>query len=62
LYWNAKIETFMGESQKGVEALDHEQSQKIKALHNHIDEYVPMNKKPDKKILNYINAERRLCS
>jgi hypothetical protein len=53
LYWNAKIETFMGESQKGVEALDHEQSQKIKALHNHIDEYVPM---------NYINAERRLCS
>jgi hypothetical protein len=52
----------MGESQKGVEALDHEQSQKIKALHNHIDEYVPMNKKPDKKILNYINAERRLCS
>jgi hypothetical protein len=52
----------MGESKKGVEALDHEQSQKIKALHNHMDEYVPMNKKPDKKILNYINAERRLCS
>lgn len=62
LYWNSKIEIFMEESEKGIACLDHEHKQKITALNEHIELYVPMNKKPDKKILNYINAERRLCS
>ena len=52
----------MQESQKGVDGLDHDHTHKIKALNEHIEKYIPMNKRPDKKILNYINAERRLCS
>ena len=52
----------MDESEKGIASLDHEHKQKIIALNEHIELYVPMNKKPDKKILNWINAETRLNS
>ncbi len=40
--------------------MDSEHDCKTKALNDHIEDYVPMRKKPDKSILTFINAEKRL--
>jgi len=62
LFWEDKIMEFIKNAQKAVEEVDHEHSCKTKALNDHIEDYVPMRKKPDKTILTYINAEKRLLS
>merc|ERR1719458_353263 len=56
LFWEGKITTFIENAQKAVQDLDHEHAHKMEALNEHIENYVPMNKRPDKQILTYINA------